>query len=267
MELISNMLLKRVISSIVGILIFIGIISWGHFPFFILIALITAVGLREFNTITQHDNYVSLLITSLLFLVVSYLNLIYKIDFPIEYLFILVLMVFFYDSYRQEKLNDIIHTTSFNLLGIIYIVFGLIYFIYLRNLDFKFGLWIALIGTWLTDIGAYFVGKYYGKLKMAPRISPNKTVEGAIGGIVFSFIFVIAVTLYLNVFNGLWLIYAVLLPFVAITGDLFESAIKRAAGVKDSGHIIPGHGGILDRFDSLLFTIPFTYFFLTLFLN
>ncbi|MGM0444982.1 MAG: phosphatidate cytidylyltransferase [Bacillota bacterium] len=261
------MLYKRVISSIVGILVFILIINWGHFPFFILISLITAVGLKEFNKMTDYDNYPALLISSLMVLFVSYLNLIYKIDFPVEYLFILILLIFFYDSYRSGNLENIIQTTSGNILAIIYIVFGLIYFIYLRNIDFKFGLWIALVGTWLTDIGAYFIGKTYGSIKLAPLISPKKTLEGALGGIAASFIFVIGVTLYLNVFSFLWLIYAILLPFIAIVGDLFESAIKRACGVKDSGNLIPGHGGILDRFDSLLFTIPFTYFYITLFLS
>ena len=267
MGLINKMLIKRVLSGIVGVLIFIGIISWGNFPFFIFITLITAVGLKEFDKITNLNNYKPLLISSLLFLVISYINLIYKTDFPLEYLFIIVILIFFYSSYHKNDLNNIIRTTSFNLLAIIYIVFGLTYFIYLRNVDFKFALWIALIATWLTDIGAYFAGMYFGNLKLAPKISPNKTIEGAVGGILVSLIFVVAITLYLNVFNLLWLFYAVLLPFVAIVGDLFESAIKRAANVKDSGNLIPGHGGILDRFDSLLFTIPFTYFYLTLFLN
>jgi len=267
MEMIYNMLLKRIISSIIGILVFILIVTWGHFPFFLLISLITAVALYEFNKMTKNDTLIPLLISSVLFLIVSYLNLIFSLKFPIEYLFVLVILIFFYDSYRKNNLENIIQSISGNLLAIIYIVFGLIYFIYLRNIDFKFGLWIALVATWLTDIGAYFVGKYYGKIKMAPRISPNKTMEGALGGIIVSFIFVVAFTLYLNVFSGIWLIYAVLLPFIAIVGDLFESAIKRATGFKDSGNVIPGHGGILDRFDSLLFTIPFTYFFLTLFLS
>lgn len=267
MEMMNEMLLKRIISSIIGILIFILIVTWGHFPFFLLISLITAVALREFNNMTEFDTLITLLISSMLFLIVSYLNLIFTFDFPVEYLFVLTLLIFFYDCYRKNNLDNIIQIISGNLLAIIYIVFGLIYFIYLRNIDFKFGLWIALVATWLTDIGAYFVGKYYGKIKMAPRISPNKTIEGALGGILFSFIFVVAFTLYLDVFSGIWLIYAVLLPFIAIVGDLFESAIKRATGVKDSGYVIPGHGGILDRFDSLLFTIPFTYFFLTLFLS
>ncbi len=267
MEMINNMLLKRIISSIIGILIFILIVTWGHFPFFILISLITAVALREFNNMTEHDSLITLLISSMFFLIVSYLNLIFGLNFPIEYLFILVLLILFYDCYRNNNLDNIIKSISGNLFAIIYIVFGLIYFIYLRNIDFKFGLWIALVATWLTDIGAYFVGKYYGKIKLAPRISPNKTMEGALGGIIFSFIFVVAFTFYLNVFSGIWFIYAFLLPLIAILGDLFESAIKRATGVKDSGNVIPGHGGILDRFDSLLFTIPFTYFFLTLFLS
>lgn len=247
-------------------MIFILIITWGNFPFFILISLITAVGLKEFNKMTDYDNYVALLISSFMVLLVSYLNLIYKINFPVENLFILILLIFFYDNYRNDNLENIIHASSGNILAIIYIVFGLIYFIYLRNIDFKSGLWIALVGTWITDIGAYFVGKTYGSKKMAPKISPKKTIEGALGGIVAAFIFVVGVTLYLNVFSFLWLIYAILLPLVAIIGDLFESAIKRAYGVKDSGNLIPGHGGILDRFDSLLFTIPFTYFYLTLFL-
>ncbi|MCF8001993.1 MAG: phosphatidate cytidylyltransferase, partial [Halanaerobiales bacterium] len=155
MEMIYNMLLKRIISSIIGILVFILIVTWGHFPFFLLISLITAVALYEFNKMTSNNSLIPLLISSMLFLIVSYLNLIFSLNFPIEYLFILVLLIFFYDSYRKNNLENIIQTISGNLLAIIYIVFGLIYFIYLRNIDFKFGLWIALVATWLTDIGAY----------------------------------------------------------------------------------------------------------------
>jgi len=199
--------------------------------------------------------------------VVSYLNLIYQYDFHLEYFFILILLIFFYENYQKDDLRNILQNISINIFAVIYIVFGLIYFIYLRNLDLQFALWIALIGTWLTDIAAFFVGKYYGKKKLAPKISPNKTIEGALGGIVTSFLFIIAITLYLDIFSGIWVIYGILLPMIAVVGDLFESAIKRAVDVKDSGDLIPGHGGILDRFDSLFFTIPFTYFYLSLLLN
>jgi phosphatidate cytidylyltransferase len=117
------------------------------------------------------------------------------------------------------------------------------------NLGLELVMW-AFIVTWATDIGAYFAGRSYGRRKLAPTISPNKTVEGLIGGIV-------AATL----FGGLWAFLTglgsalyVLAPLFAVAaqgGDLFESAIKRRAGVKDSGHWLPGHGGLLDRLDGL----------------
>jgi|SRR6056297_25172 len=261
------MLLKRIISGTLGVLIFILAIYWGNFPFFIFISLITILALKEFSQITQTNSSFSLILSGMLFLVVSYLNLIYQYDFHLEYFFILILLIFFYENYQKDDLRNILQNISINIFAVIYIVFGLIYFIYLRNLDLQFALWIALIGTWLTDIAAFFVGKYYGKKKLAPKISPNKTIEGALGGIVTSFLFIIAITLYLDIFSGIWVIYGILLPMIAVVGDLFESAIKRAVDVKDSGDLIPGHGGILDRFDSLFFTIPFTYFYLSLLLN
>ena len=261
------MLLKRIISGTLGVLIFILAIYWGNFPFFIFISLITILALKEFSQITQTNSSFSLILSGMLFLVVSYLNLIYQYDFHLEYFFILILLIFFYENYQKDDLKNILQNISINIFAVIYIVFGLIYFIYLRNLDLQFALWIALIGTWLTDIAAFFVGKYYGKKKLAPKISPNKTIEGALGGIVTSFLFIIAITLYLDIFSGIWVIYGILLPMIAVVGDLFESAIKRAVDVKDSGDLIPGHGGILDRFDSLFFTIPFTYFYLSLLLN
>ncbi|MBS3810254.1 MAG: phosphatidate cytidylyltransferase [Halanaerobiales bacterium] len=261
------MLLKRIISGTLGVLIFILAIYWGNFPFFIFISLVTILALKEFSQITQTNSSFSLILSGMLFLVVSYLNLIYQYDFHLEYFFILILLIFFYENYQKDDLRNILQNISINIFAVIYIVFGLIYFIYLRNLDLQFALWIALIGTWLTDIAAFFVGKYYGKKKLAPKISPNKTIEGALGGIVTSFLFIIAITLYLDIFSGIWVIYGILLPMIAVVGDLFESAIKRAVDVKDSGDLIPGHGGILDRFDSLFFTIPFTYFYLSLLLN
>lgn len=110
-----------------------------------------------------------------------------------------------------------------------------------------------------TDIGAYFIGSKIGKRKLAPTISPNKTLEGSIGGMVMALI-IAAVYLRFADFTytysyGTMLIIAVVLSATGQFGDLIESAFKRHFGVKDSGHIIPGHGGILDRFDSVLFTL------------
>jgi len=107
----------------------------------------------------------------------------------------------------------------------------------------------------------------FGKKSMAPIISPNKTIAGAVGGVLTTAIFIIGSAYILDILNIYYVIFAFLFPGVAIMGDLFESCIKRNFGVKDTGTIIPGHGGILDRFDSFIFTAPFTYYFIILFLG
>lgn len=114
--------------------------------------------------------------------------------------------------------------------------------------------------VWGADSGAYFIGRKFGNKKLAPKVSPNKSVEGLYGGIVISMLIVITVTLlYLDISIPellLFLILSVLTVFSSVLGDLFESMIKRRAGIKDSGRILPGHGGVLDRIDSLLAAAP-----------
>lgn len=114
--------------------------------------------------------------------------------------------------------------------------------------------------VWGADSGAYFVGRKFGQRKLAPSVSPNKSVEGLFGGIVTVAIVIIAVqSIYLNFSltqHILFLILSILTVFNSVLGDLFESMIKRRAGIKDSGRILPGHGGVLDRIDSLLAAAP-----------
>ena len=123
---------------------------------------------------------------------------------------------------------------------------------------------LALFATFATDTTAYFVGRIAGRTKIAPAISPGKTLEGALGGLAAGAAAVLVLNWALDAGAGAEIIpLALLLPVLAQFGDLAESLIKRGAGVKDASHVIPGHGGFLDRLDSLLFTIPLVYYYLT----
>jgi phosphatidate cytidylyltransferase len=120
---------------------------------------------------------------------------------------------------------------------------------------------LTIFLVWATDIGAYLIGRQFGSHLLARQVSPKKTVEGALGGLLFSI--AVALLFWRIVGGAAWIMYislAVIIGISAQIGDLFESALKRSAGVKDSGKLIPGHGGILDRFDSLIFTLPLVYY-------
>jgi phosphatidate cytidylyltransferase len=113
---------------------------------------------------------------------------------------------------------------------------------------------------WAADSGAYFVGKAFGKNKLAPKVSPGKSVEGVLGGIGFALIIMLGFLQQQNISIDLYpayLLLAVVVSSVSVLGDLYESLFKRTSGIKDSGNILPGHGGILDRIDSLTAAAPF----------
>jgi phosphatidate cytidylyltransferase len=121
--------------------------------------------------------------------------------------------------------------------------------------------YFVALTTWAGDIGAYYVGSRLGRRPLAPRVSPKKTVEGALGGVAATVLIAILGSAWvwprLPVATAIWV--GGLLAVVGMVGDLAESVVKRAAGVKDSGTIIPGHGGILDRLDSVIFCVPALY--------
>jgi phosphatidate cytidylyltransferase len=133
--------------------------------------------------------------------------------------------------------------------------------------DGKFLVLVAVVGPWISDAGAYFAGRFFGRHKLFPNLSPRKTVEGAIGGLLLS---VATVGFFVYGFLGFGIVEAAL-SGVAISvfsqaGDLFESILKRLLDLKDLGRALPGHGGILDRIDSLLFTAPAVYYLYVLFI-
>jgi phosphatidate cytidylyltransferase len=171
---------------------------------------------------------------------------------------------------NQHSMNAVIYT----LFGYLYIPWLFGYVITLRYTPDGFlGLWylvLPIVATAASDIGAYIVGSLFGKSKLAPQISPNKTLEGAFGGLGLAVIIVTltayALETYFHLRVDLYdrILFAVLVASSAQLGDLFESLFKRWAGVKDSGNFLPGHGGVLDRMDSALFAVPMAYYFVTL---
>ncbi|SFR01668.1 phosphatidate cytidylyltransferase [Desulfoscipio geothermicus DSM 3669] len=154
---------------------------------------------------------------------------------------------------------------SVTFLSIMYL--GLfLYFFLLSTLDNGW-IWliVMLVCTWANDTAAYLVGRQWGRRRLAPAVSPGKTVEGAVGGVSGSIMAAFLVTLFYPALPvGDLLVLGALAGLAAQVGDLVESAIKRQACIKDAGRLIPGHGGILDRFDSMLFTAPLVYYYVGL---
>ncbi|QIK77568.1 phosphatidate cytidylyltransferase [Sphingomonas piscis] len=143
---------------------------------------------------------------------------------------------------------------SWGVSGLLYALGAAISLIWLRGLaqdGIAITMWTFIV-TWSTDIGAYFAGRTLGRTKLAPAISPNKTVEGLAGGVLAAAIFGGAWVLGIGLEQRALLLLAPLFALLAQAGDLFESGMKRRAGVKDSGHWLPGHGGILDRLDGFV---------------
>ncbi len=151
------------------------------------------------------------------------------------------------------------------LFGILYIGYTLGHFLWLRNQkDGPFLVLFVLLVTWAGDATAYYTGKIWGSRPLAPQLSPNKTLEGFLGGLIVApLIAWIGHIWFLPAVTPLdCLILGLLLTVLGVLGDLSESALKRYAGVKDSGSLIPGHGGILDRIDSLLLSVPSFYYYM-----
>jgi len=166
----------------------------------------------------------------------------------------------------EVPLLDSLRQGTIVLTGMLYIGLTLSYLVLVRLLpEGESFLLFLLLVTWAADTGAYYVGTLYGQRPLAPRISPRKTVEGLVGGFAGATMVAFAARwIFVPEFSN-WdtLVLAILLTSAGMWGDLVESAIKRSAGVKDSGGLLPGHGGMLDRLDSLLFTAPAFYYYVT----
>jgi phosphatidate cytidylyltransferase len=185
----------------------------------------------------------------------------FTLIFPLFTAAMLLLALLF--LFRLPEITEVHHRLGWIILGLIYIPFLLGHLMSLRLLlDGRQWIFMTLIVIMSCDSFAYFVGRKIGKRKLYPAVSPNKSIEGALGGLVGS-VFAIMIVKFtflpvLGYFDAV--LIGLLLGVMGQLGDLFESLLKRACQVKDSGNIIPGHGGMLDRLDSLLFAFPVVYY-------
>lgn len=259
------MLRLRVLSALVGIPVMLGAIYLGGPWYAFLMLLVVNLGMREFDALlkAKGGSFPSLfgyLGVSALIIILFFKE--FTLVFPLVMFFFVLL--FLTQLIHFDKVN--FWESALLFWGIIYLG-GLCGYMLLLRLMPQGILYTFLlfIGVWANDTFAYFIGSKWGRHKLAPGISPQKSVEGALGGAAGTVLLAGLAVLLAPELIGLPLIQAVFLGLgiavFAQLGDLMESALKRQFGVKDSGTIIPGHGGILDRFDSLMLTAPFVYYF------
>ncbi len=184
------------------------------------------------------------------------------------YVFVLVVVLFCLIMFSDGKYG--VKDAAGTIFGIAYVVFPLLFVTLTRQMDMGYlYIWMIFIGAWATDTFAYFFGITMGKTKIVPKISPKKSLEGCIGGVVGCAAAMTAFGAYFNsIFNVPLMHFAVaglICGVISQLGDWSASVVKRAAGIKDYGKIMPGHGGVLDRIDSILFTAPAVYFYISLF--
>lgn len=253
---------KRVSSGVIGALLLIFVVYNGGLLLSISLLSISLIGITEFYKAVKNMGFNPYNLMGYLGSFIIFLSdIIPQIgrDFVISsVLFIMLISILFN---KDMELKDI----GITLLGILYVPFMLFHISYLEGTKY---IWLIFLIAFGTDTFAYFAGNLFGKNKLSPKISPNKTIEGSLGGIIGSLIITIAFSVYFQI-ASIWkvAIMAIITSVVSQFGDLVASKIKRTTGIKDYGKLIPGHGGILDRFDSIILTAPVIYYFVTYFLQ
>jgi phosphatidate cytidylyltransferase len=263
---------KRLFSALLGASVIISSIVWSEWTYFLVFFTLCILAQWEFYRLVRIQDYLPIrfwgvFIGGLLFILTFFIE---RGDLDGKYLFLLfplASVIFIFKLYKKDDPNPFVNIALF-YLGISYVAlpFALINIIVFADGDYTYQILLGLmLIIWSSDTGAYFAGTAFGKTKLFERISPKKSWEGSLGGaLVATGLAYIAATYFdrLNLWE--WLIIAAIVVVAGTYGDLVESHFKRSMSIKDSGNSIPGHGGFLDRFDSLILAVPFIVVFLKL---
>jgi len=259
----------RSLTAAVAIPIVLAALWLGGWWAFAVAALATGLSIRELHVMMLHEGYRPVILVSYglaaLFLVAALLP---QQRLPLLEIGIsAALLISFPTLFLREKLEGAMLDWSLTIAIAFYVGWPMSFLLFLRGFQVGLGdgLWWLLVvfgGVWGFDTGAFFAGHFFGRHKLAPQISPGKTWEGVFGGLIFS---IAAALLFTTLPMGVaWYLavpFGIVLGIAAVLGDLAESLIKRQTHVKDSGQFMPGHGGMLDRLDSILFAVLIVYIF------
>lgn len=262
--------MNRIIPGVLLAVFWLLLLAKGSFQLFWLVMLIVGfIGTREYCRMAFADMmYESDRVLLPLLLMSPIFTAVFSTRYPVTASFGLViglvgLAVYVFNRYSQ--FDRPVTVLNRGVLGLAYVGFLMSHLVLIRGLE-DGGYWlIILVGiTAGSDSGAYWIGSRWGRRKLCPNISPNKTVEGAVGGIIGGLIGAIVLYLIFPVAApiGMMLLLAIVLSVIGMTGDLIESVLKRGYRIKDSGSLLGGHGGVLDRIDSLLLAGPVLYYIL-----
>jgi len=263
--------LKRWITGLVVLPFLIFIIIKGGVLFSAFIGLLALMGFWEYTRVVFSDNRET---ARSLIVLVGYLSIpvimwaahfhVVGLMFHIITLYFIVTALLSVLLYKKNRL--VYEISKKTVLGVVYIPVLFSYLILIRDgeqMEGAYWMFLTLAIVFAGDIGALYAGTFFGKHKLNPAVSPKKTIEGSLGGIAVNIIIGICIKLLLlpELSWGISFLFFISLGIMGQMGDLFESGLKRVAGIKDSGGIFPGHGGILDRADATLFAAPVAYLF------
>jgi len=265
-------LIERALTAIVFVVVMLGGLFYNKYSFLGLFGLITLLSLWEFYNLTlknASNDFLRKIYATALGIIPFLMAAVYHINGNFDALLFLkshflIILPFIFLTFIIELFTN--SKAPFNNIGIIFlgliyigIPFTLVQFIAIDGVEFQPVIILGLLLlTWGNDTGAYLIGSVIGKTPLFPRISPKKTWEGSLGGVAVTFLIAWLLSIYtkeLTLQN--WLVLAGIVSTFGSVGDLIESMLKRSLGVKDSGTIMPGHGGFLDRFDAFMYMIPF----------